>query len=252
VTLLRVRLSAWSSAAVMMVVAALLGSLAERAEAASPPSAGRITVTPATGSDLTAFTLITSDGCPSGTNVFASIFGAGFPASGKVIVGNAPVSIYEHTSLGGLALPSANTLRAFVNEELDPQPLSGRYRLQVSCRDGAEAADLGDFEGLITFTGPHVYTATNPKLSSAELDLLPAVGIAHPLVAPSQGQAQSKAKAPTAKATAPVTKAEASPASKASSRRGDLNPWVFGAGGGLVFAGLIVLLRGRRGAAVAA
>lgn len=229
-----------------LVVASLLVPLTGTATASpAGPVAGKITVQPAGGTDLTPFTMLTSNSCPAGSNVFASIFGAGFPATGRIIVGNSPVAIYEHTALGGVAMPIADTLRDFQNEEVDPKPLAGTYRLQVECRDGAEAADLGDFEGLLTFTSPHAYRATNPTLSAAELNLLPAPGIAHSVSAPSQGPAAVK---PTAAGKTAAPHAAAAAADKAS-RAGSNSPrWLFFGGGGVLVAlGLMLLLRGRRG-----
>jgi len=217
--------------------------LSSAANAATTTSLGGITVVPAQGTDLTPFTLITERNCPVGSNVYAAISGPGFPVGGKIIVGNSPTAIYPRTVEGGVALPIADTLRTFVDQELTPTPLAGTYQLRVSCRDGAKAADLGDFNGSLHFTAPHAYVAIEPSIPAADLQLLPPLGSPTSVAPPA-------AHTPVAHhPTFTAAKANAPTASKSGSRWG---PWLFGIGGLAFLAGIVLSLQAKRSKAVAA
>ena len=164
----------------LSIFAGVLAGSSAIIPSASAATVGTITVRPATGTDLTPFTLTTSGACPAGTNVIATIFGPGFTADGENIVPNLSTTIYAHTTTGGVVLPISDTLRDFANDQPDPQPLKGKYRLRVMCRMNAKLGDLGDFVGSITFNGHHGYVVVNPHIPESVLATIAPVPQAAP------------------------------------------------------------------------
>jgi hypothetical protein len=202
--------------------------------------AGSLTVTPATGTDLIAFSVTTSRACPSGGNVLATIFGQGLPPEGLNIVGNAPAAIFPHTVSGGLVMPSQDNLRSLMSSLPDPQPLSGEYKLRVECRDGPKRADLGDFFGSLFFDSHHRYLAHQPNVPASSLKTV------DPAVAPLPTAVGSEA--PVTTQSPPPAKAKSTqPAHQAKSGGfTGWGPWLIALGGLLAGLGVAALSRSRR------
>jgi hypothetical protein len=202
------------------------------------PQVGVITVVPATGNDQTAFALVTSKPCPSGTNVIGTILGPGLPDYGVNVVPNTTAALFPHTATGGLYMPSSNTMRNLINDLPDPQPLKGTYRLRVECRGPAKIADLGDFTGSIVWDGHHGFVAVEPDVPASSLQTVPPV--TDPPI-PSAAPSATKTASPTPAAL----KATSTAASKPSTAKGAA-PWLVAVGAVLAAFGLLTFLRGRR------
>jgi hypothetical protein len=232
---------------VAMVSIVLCSASAALADATGPTE-GTITVTPATGNDLVAFSLTTSKACPAGgTNAFATVFGPGLPASGVNVVPNSANTVFPHTVAGGLVMSSSNTLRTLVGQLPDPQPLEGTYKLRVQCRGPAKIADLGDFLGSMVFDGHHGYVADEPNVPKASLVMVaPASTMPLPTAVGSEPPATGGA-TPTAKAT---SIGKATPAAVATTSGtgggGGFGPWLIGIGALCAAAGAATLIRNRR------
>ncbi len=227
----------------LSVTAGVLAASSAIIPPASAATVGTITVRPATGTDLTPFTLTTSGACPAGTNVIATIFGPGFTADGENIVPNLSTTIYAHTTTGGVVLPISDTLRDFANDQPDPQPLKGKYRLRVMCRMNAKLGDLGDFVGSITFNGHHGYVVVNPDIPESVLaTIAPVPQAAPPLptstATPRPGSVSQATASPVAVAAKPVAKSTATSSGH--------QPWLVLVGVLTVIGGVALALSNRR------
>jgi hypothetical protein len=145
------------------------------AGAAPPAVAGRLAVLPATGTDQSALTLVTSGGCPAGSNLLATISGPGFPAAGQNVVGNTALTAFQRTSAGGFRIPLSLILRDVAALPARPVTFHGTYAVTVVCRDRVRLPSLGTFVGSLTFATPHAYRAKNPVVAvdAAPLDVSP-------------------------------------------------------------------------------
>jgi hypothetical protein len=204
---------------------------------------GTLTVTPATGTDLIAFSVTTSRACPAGGNVLATIFGQGLPPEGLNIVGNAPASIFPHTVAGGLVMPSQDSLRGLMSSLPDPQPLSGEYKLRVECRDGPKRADLGDFFGSLIFDSHHRYVAHEPNVPASSLKAVDPAVAPLPTAVGSEAPGITQPSPPAkAKSTQPALPAQQA---KSGGFTG-WGPWLIALGGLLAGLGVAALSRSRR------
>ena len=155
----RGRLAAAGGVVALSAAAVLFSGSASRAA-----PIGTLAFAPATGSNTSTVHLLTSGPCTAATatNVQARIVGAGFPASGQVVVANSPISAYPQTPAGGYEVPLADTLQGFANLQNPPATLSGRYDFTLTCRTNVTQTSLGDFTGSIWFTSPTDYQSTDP------------------------------------------------------------------------------------------
>ncbi|MGI5514102.1 Ig-like domain repeat protein [Streptomyces sp. CA-106131] len=123
---------------------------------------GSMQVAPATGSDASGIDFTTSAPCPDTANaVIVTVKGAGFPADGKIVVGNSPVEIYNVAPNGGMIVPLMETMRDYANEA-GFQTLQGRYDFTLTCRTTFDETSLGDFTAPIWFTSNTTYQSTAP------------------------------------------------------------------------------------------
>ncbi|MFD3994376.1 WxL protein peptidoglycan domain-containing protein [Streptomyces sp. NPDC058583] len=124
---------------------------------------GTAAVTPGQGTDDSSISLTTSGACPApATNVLVKVTGKGFPAEGKNVVGNAPLSTYPQDPGGtGFIVPLTMTMRDYANEA-GFATLEGRYDLTVVCRKAFGSETYGDFTGSLWFTSNTVYQDTDP------------------------------------------------------------------------------------------
>ncbi|MFJ6481896.1 WxL protein peptidoglycan domain-containing protein [Streptomyces sp. NPDC091682] len=144
------------AAVVTLAAAALPGAAAEAAQA------GTAVINPATGTDTTSVDLATSAACPApATNVLVKVTGKGFPAEGKNVVGNSPISTYGQAPSGGIVIPLTMTMRDYANEA-GFTTLEGRYDLTVVCRKSFGSETYGDFTGSMWFTSNTEYRTTDP------------------------------------------------------------------------------------------
>ncbi|MCX4801449.1 DUF916 domain-containing protein [Streptomyces sp. NBC_01214] len=144
------------AAVVTLAAAALPGAAAEAAQA------GTAVINPATGTDTTSVDLATSAACPApATNVLVKVTGKGFPAEGKNVVGNSPISTYGQAPSGGIVIPLTMTMRDYANEA-GFTTLEGRYDLTVVCRKAFGSETYGDFTGSMWFTSNTEYRTTDP------------------------------------------------------------------------------------------
>ncbi|MFF4432029.1 WxL protein peptidoglycan domain-containing protein [Streptomyces sp. NPDC001513] len=154
-------------AAGIAVFAAAVATLAATAAVAVPGAAqaaptGTAVVNPATGTDTTSVDLATSAACPApATNILVKVTGKGFPAEGKNVVGNSPISTYGQAPSGGIAVPLTMTMRDYANEA-GFTTLEGRYDLTVVCRKAFGTETYGDFTGSMWFTSNTEYRTTDP------------------------------------------------------------------------------------------
>lgn len=240
-----VRTVAAAAAFFVVTVSTPLGALAAATVQPSPlpgKSVGTITVTPATGTDLIAFSMTTSKACPSGGNILATLFGQGLPPEGLNIVGNSSTAIYPHTVAGGLVIPSQDNLRSRMSSLPDPQPLLGEYQVRVECRDGPKVADLGDFFGSVVFDSHHRYVAHEPNVPASSLQTVA------PTVVPVPSMVGSEAPE-TSQSPLPARAKSGAPPRAKSSGIGSLGPWLVGFGALMGAFGVAVLIRSRRAGA---
>lgn len=239
-----------TACALIAVTAAAPLSLSAAATAQPSPQSGKaigtITVTPATGTDLVAFSMTTSKACPSGGNVLGTVFGQGLPSDGLNIVGNSSTAIYPHTVAGGLVISSQDNLRSRMSSLPDPQPLLGEYKLRVECRDGPKAADLGDFFGAVVFDAHHRYVAHEPDVPAASLKTVPPTVVPLPSVVGSEAPETSQS--PVHANAKPTL---AAPQAKSGGVSG-LASWLIGCGALIAAFGLAALIRSRRSGPVKA
>ncbi|MFF8357881.1 WxL protein peptidoglycan domain-containing protein [Streptomyces chartreusis] len=143
------------AAATLLAAAAAVGGTPEEARAAD---AGRLTVTPAKGSDTQPITLTTEAPCPTRTsNVIARVTGAGFPRGGQIVVGNAPLATYGKVPGAGPSIPLTYTMRDYASTA-GFTTLSGTYTFTVSCLKGPfDQRSLRNFTGSLRFAKEHAY-----------------------------------------------------------------------------------------------
>jgi hypothetical protein len=127
---------------------------------------GALRFSPATGTDLSAVTVETTAPCPSqAKNILAKVYGPGFPADGKNVVGNTAITAFDKASIGsGLSVPLQSTLRFFANSQPKSFNLVGTYRIVVTCRLPFGTSNFGDFAGTMTFDSTSKYVAQEPAV----------------------------------------------------------------------------------------
>lgn len=157
------RLGLRSAAGAATAAAAALAGLALiLPTAAQAAPAGSAKINPATGADTGSIDLTTSAACPGpATNILVKVVGKGFPAEGKNVVGNSPISTYGQAPSGGITVPMTMTMRDYANEA-GFTTLEGRYDLTVVCRKAFGSDTYGDFKGSLWFTSNTVYQSTDP------------------------------------------------------------------------------------------
>ncbi|MER6317130.1 DUF916 domain-containing protein [Streptomyces sp. NPDC001581] len=150
-----------AGAAVLAAAVVTLAAVALPGAAQAAPT-GTAVVNPATGTDTTSVDLATSAACPApATNILVKVTGKGFPAEGKNVVGNSPISTYGQAPSGGIAVPLTMTMRDYANEA-GFTTLEGRYDLTVVCRKAFGTETYGDFTGSMWFTSNTEYRTTDP------------------------------------------------------------------------------------------
>ncbi|MEU3980961.1 Ig-like domain-containing protein [Streptomyces sp. NPDC026672] len=138
------------------------GSLALGTGAARADVLGPMVVDPGTGTDTSGILLTTTGPCPQpATNVIVSVKGEGFPAEGRIVVGNSPIGIYPAAANGGFAVPLSETMRDYAGEA-GFTTLAGRYDFTLTCRTPFGSTTYGDFTAPIWFTSDTTYRSTEP------------------------------------------------------------------------------------------
>ncbi|MFF4446890.1 WxL protein peptidoglycan domain-containing protein [Streptomyces sp. NPDC001502] len=151
-----------AGAAVLAAAVVTLAATALPGAAAQAAPTGTAVINPATGTDTTSVDLATSAACPApATNVLVKVTGKGFPAEGKNVVGNSPISTYGQAPSGGIVIPLTMTMRDYANEA-GFTTLEGRYDLTVVCRKAFGSDTYGDFTGSMWFTSNTEYRTTDP------------------------------------------------------------------------------------------
>lgn len=190
---------------------------------------GDLAVSPIKGHDNSSITVTTQGPCPAGNALIGRIFGRGFPPNGQNVVANTQLTAFPKTTSGGLIIPFGQTIRDFENQQDNPVPLGGSYRVVISCRDKIRPASLGDFATTITFTSPRDYAApaasftptprADPNGTTSDTGITP-VGPSPPSLV---GGVQPGGSGPSAHATPGSTTANgATPSSSSSSSTGTL------------------------------
>lgn len=196
------------TAALLVLLPSLL--VAGSARPAGAAAGGTLGFTPAAGSATSAITVTTSARCPSGTNILARIYGAGFPKDGQVAVANTPISALS-AGTTGYQVPLAMSVRDLLNLQPTPRAPAGSYRIVLTCRLAFKPASLGDFTGTLRFGGSGgSYTAPAPAKGAAAGPGGP--GRSDPGVPPGGGQVEPPLRPPPNGTTA------VSPAASVSSR----------------------------------
>jgi hypothetical protein len=152
--------------AAIILVTGVAVSFAFIGTARAATTLGALRFSPATGTDLSAVTVETTAACPSqAKNILAKVYGPGFPADGKNVVGNTAISAFDKASTGsGLSVPLQSTLRFFANSQAKPFNLVGTYRVVVTCRLPFGTSDFGEFAGTLTFDSTSKYVAEEPAV----------------------------------------------------------------------------------------
>jgi Big-like domain-containing protein len=156
------------------LVAALTGGVllvGGVANAADP--VGNLTITPATGTDVTAVAVRTSGPCPT-TAISANMLITGPVVAGKtapdaIFPGDnpyliVPTSAATFSTLGPFDLPFALTLKDAAKDRGKDALQSGEYDLAAQCIMGRTTQQVvGTFTGAMFFTSPIAYTTTDPN-----------------------------------------------------------------------------------------
>ncbi|MFD3675837.1 WxL protein peptidoglycan domain-containing protein [Streptomyces sp. NPDC058613] len=149
-------------AAVSAAIAGFAAVAVAQPTAVRAAPAGTALVNPAAGTDTTSIDLAASAACPApATHILVKVTGKGFPAEGKNVVGNSPLSTYGQAPSGGAVVPLTMTMRDYASEA-GFTTLEGRYDLTVVCRKAFGSETYGDFTGSLWFTSNTVYQATDP------------------------------------------------------------------------------------------
>ncbi len=137
------------------------------AGAAHAAEVGTLSISPASGNNLTPITVGMSGPCPGGTNLVVKLYGSGFPAAGFNVVANSGQSTYPTNPAGGRQVPLSNHFQAFADAQSPPATLSGEYRLELTCRNslapgGPTNTGFGEFNGRLNFSSPTTYSEVVP------------------------------------------------------------------------------------------
>lgn len=149
--------------ATVLVLAAIAGLMVVLiggpASAAQQPGDGTLTLTPATGSDLTIPTITTSGPCPSAADSYIVLVNGPGGFSNFPIVGNTTVGISHDGPFSvqfGLTMRDAAGLQGVV---------PGRYDVTLRCIDGFTLEVFRSFTTAMVFISPTQYTTTDPNAS---------------------------------------------------------------------------------------
>ena len=195
----------------LRLISAALGTvtvlcpLAAALPAGAVPQLGSLAVSPRTGYDTTSITLQTTGPCPAGSNLIARVFGHGFPATGKVVVGNTSTSAYPRTAGGGYQLPLADTMQGFIDDQPGHVSLAGTYRFVVTCRHRIKLQTYSDFAGTLTFGSPRTYTSAPSAAVAAAAAPAGVDSVPVPAVSPSAAATSGPSRAATGSAPAAST-----------------------------------------------
>lgn len=147
-----------ATALVLAVIGATAMLSGGAANAVPPPGTlGSLTLTPATGSDLSLVDVTTSGGCPSTADSYiVTVNGPGgftnFP-----IVGNTTVGISHD---GPFSAPFGLTMRDAAGLQ---GVVPGEYDVTLQCIDGFTLQVFGTFTTAMYFTNPTAYTTSAPN-----------------------------------------------------------------------------------------
>lgn len=105
--------------------------------------------------------IITSGGCPApATNIVGHVFGTGFPKEGGLAISNGDAGV---RSDGPFEMPLAFTMTNLMARQPDPKPLSGTYRVVLSCIEpGLPFDSRGDYVVALKFDGPNHWKQLPP------------------------------------------------------------------------------------------
>lgn len=157
------------SAVLCLMCATLLSPLLNQGTAHAAATLPSLWVTPTSGTDTTAVTVVTSGSCTQGTNLIGRIFGPGFPAAGQIAVSNSPTSAYDRTQGGGYVVPLTMTVRDLLSMQPRAAVARGEYRVVVACRDAVRAREYATFTGALHFDASSRFAAPAPPKAATEL-----------------------------------------------------------------------------------
>jgi hypothetical protein len=139
---------------------------------------GTLSLTPASGTNLSAINYSSSGPCPSGDSFYTLLFGAGMPDAGEIVT--------SKTSAGFSTTAPVNsafqkTPRYYADK--NGAALSGTYDVVLRCTSGLSNNSLGDFRSFVTFSSATAYTtSTTPPSGGGALTL----STSTPLIQPNQ------------------------------------------------------------------
>jgi hypothetical protein len=116
---------------------------------------GTLSVTPASGTNLSAINYATSGPCPSGDSFYTLLFGAGMPDAGEIVT--------SKTSAGFSTTAPVNSAFQKTPQyyaDKNASSLSGTYDVVLRCTAGLSNNSLGDFRSTMTFSSPTAYTTS--------------------------------------------------------------------------------------------
>jgi hypothetical protein len=142
-------------------LAAMLGSVAPASAAVPPPGTlGTLTLSPATGLDITAGVAMTSAGCSTTSDAYYMyVFGPGGFANG--LIATTTTSVNFSTTAGFPIQQGLSFKDIALDHSTTVQP--GRYDLVASCIDSFSQVVAGTFTQTIWFTDATHYQSTDPN-----------------------------------------------------------------------------------------
>jgi hypothetical protein len=171
---------------------------------AANAATGTLTISPATGNDLTSMTLGTPQACSAGTNVQASVTGSGFPAAGFNVTPNSSIPSLTTNANGGVDIPLQNTMASFAAAQTPPATLAGQYDFTLVCKNAFGAAVFDTFTGSITYDAAKNYTVVGAGATAAATSTTLAATPASPQVAGTNVTLTATVANTTTPATTPV------------------------------------------------
>jgi hypothetical protein len=208
-------------------------------------------VVPAKGADDEPFSIRTSGACPlPARNVIGRIYGAGFPADGVNVIGNSSGGVSPD---GAFEMPLLQTLRDTMVQQKKYVPLHGVYKLVLRCIIPAYVdRSYGDYVAKIRFLDPQHWVAMKAVTNVVGPHSNPDGTMTGPSA---PGRPGTVTTLPPKSAATPGSGQDGAPASPGRSAAGSATttddaatgsgsswPAVVLIGGGVLIAGLTVLL----------
>ncbi len=138
--------------AVAVAIVSTVAGLTLSVEPSRASSIGGLSVSPSTGVDSNAMTVVTPGPCLGGTNFQVFLTGAGFPAAGYPVTTGTPLVGLTATASGGYSVPLLDTMQNFALAQSPPATLAGTYKFAGRCTNASGTTTFTTYDGSVDFT----------------------------------------------------------------------------------------------------